>query len=166
MATSKARRNLAKTLAASGGVVVLGKTVPQSWFTPVVEDIVLPAHAQTSLPYTISCTVEDTTGVCDPSGIEFRVFGTVSGGDLEGVVLVIEYGNQIGPDCTNQELFYDTTTQVQAGNVFDATVVAIPPSQGWCDPEGHVRVRFQDQSAYGTGECHGVHNCDEVGETP
>ncbi len=43
-----ARRRVLKTLAAGGGVVVAGKTLPQSWYKPVVETVVLPAHAQTS----------------------------------------------------------------------------------------------------------------------
>ena len=42
------RRRILKTIAAGGGAVVAGKTLPQSWYKPVVETVVLPAHAQTS----------------------------------------------------------------------------------------------------------------------
>jgi len=166
--TDKTRRNLAKSLIASGGSVALGKSLPKGWITPIVENVVLPAHAQTSFLYNITCTVEDTDGPCGPTiGNEFRVFGSVSGGNLQGVVLKIEYINELNSgDCTNTGFAYETTTQVQAGNVFDETVLPVPPFDEWCDPEGIVRVRFQDQATYGGAECSGTHDCLEVGETP
>lgn len=175
MTIDKKRRSLAKALAASSSAVVVGKGLPDGWITPVVENVVLPAHAQTSFPYQIVCTVEDTNGPCDPViGNEFRVFGSVSGGDLQGVVLVIEYrnGTEEGDttsdsECTGQGTF-TTTTVVQAGNTFDETVLATPPVQTpplvWCDPIGTVRVRFQDQATYGSAECSDTHNCEEVEE--
>lgn len=43
------RRRLLKVLGASGGVVVAA-TLPKNWSTPVVESVVLPAHAQTTEP--------------------------------------------------------------------------------------------------------------------
>jgi hypothetical protein len=45
---NKARRKLLKTIAAGGGVVVAGKSLPDSWTRPVVDSVMLPAHAQTS----------------------------------------------------------------------------------------------------------------------
>jgi hypothetical protein len=158
-----------KSLVASGGAIILGKSIPQSWISPVVDAVVLPVHAQTSPLFDISCNVEDTDGDCDPDGIEFRVFGSVSGGDLEGVVLEIEYSNQSGEEsgeeCDNPNpstSSVTTTTVVQAGNTFDETVTALPPSgDEWCDEFGEVCVRFQDQSTFGTAECCEIHNCEE-----
>lgn len=43
-----ARRRLLKSLVAGGGAVAMGKTLPESWTRPMVEAVVLPAHAQTS----------------------------------------------------------------------------------------------------------------------
>lgn len=48
--TTKSRRALLKSIAAGGGVIVAGKTLPDKWAKPAVEAIVLPAHAETSPP--------------------------------------------------------------------------------------------------------------------
>ena len=42
------RRALLKSTAAAGGLMVFGKAAPESWMKPVVNAIVLPAHAQTT----------------------------------------------------------------------------------------------------------------------
>ena len=46
---SKARRKLLKSIAAGSGAVVAGKSLPESWTRPVVDGVMLPAHAQTSM---------------------------------------------------------------------------------------------------------------------
>ncbi len=43
-----ARRQLLKTLVAGGGVMASGKLLPDEWSRPVVESVLLPAHAQTT----------------------------------------------------------------------------------------------------------------------
>ena len=48
--SSKSRRKLLKSIAAGSGVIVAGKSLPESWTRPVVDSVVLPAHAQTSPP--------------------------------------------------------------------------------------------------------------------
>jgi hypothetical protein len=45
----KARRKLLKGMAAGGGAVIAGKSLPDNWGRPVVDSVMLPAHAQTSL---------------------------------------------------------------------------------------------------------------------
>ena len=42
------RRKLLKTIAAGSGAVVAGKAIPESWSRPVVDSVVLPAHAATT----------------------------------------------------------------------------------------------------------------------
>ncbi|MFW2439298.1 MAG: hypothetical protein ACN4GR_07990 [Arenicellales bacterium] len=42
------RRNLLKGIAMGSGAVLAGKTLPDSWSRPVVDSVMLPAHAQTS----------------------------------------------------------------------------------------------------------------------
>jgi len=42
------RRKLLKSLAAGSGAVIAGKSLPESWTKPVVDSVLLPAHAQTS----------------------------------------------------------------------------------------------------------------------
>jgi len=48
------RRKLLKTIAAGSGAVITGKSLPESWKRPVVDAVLLPAHAQTS-PASIIC---------------------------------------------------------------------------------------------------------------
>jgi hypothetical protein len=45
-----ARRNLLKGIAAGSGAVITGKSLPESWSRPVIDSVMLPAHAQTSGP--------------------------------------------------------------------------------------------------------------------
>jgi hypothetical protein len=51
--SDKSRRKLLKTIAAGSGAIVAGKNLPDSWTRPLVDSVVLPAHAQTS---PVSCT--------------------------------------------------------------------------------------------------------------
>lgn len=46
------RRKLLKTIAAGSGAIFAGGLLPESWTKPVVNSVVLPAHAQTSVPPT------------------------------------------------------------------------------------------------------------------
>ena len=46
--SSESRRKLLKSIAAGSGVIVAGKSLPESWSRPVVDSVMLPAHAQTS----------------------------------------------------------------------------------------------------------------------
>lgn len=59
------RRKLLKTIAAGSGAVIAGKSLPDNWTKPVVDSVVLPAHAQTSV--TQAFTYQQTqanTDVC------------------------------------------------------------------------------------------------------
>lgn len=44
-----ARRKLLKGIAAGSGAVLAGRNLPDSWSRPVVDAVMLPAHAQTSM---------------------------------------------------------------------------------------------------------------------
>jgi len=46
--SSESRRKLLKSIAAGSGAVIAGKSLPESWTRPVVNSVMLPAHAQTS----------------------------------------------------------------------------------------------------------------------
>ena len=46
--SSDSRRKLLKSIAAGSGAIVAGKSLPESWSKPVVDSVMLPAHAQTS----------------------------------------------------------------------------------------------------------------------
>ena len=47
--TAEDRRKLLKTVAAGGGAIIAGKTLPEKWTKPAVDAVMLPAHAQTSV---------------------------------------------------------------------------------------------------------------------
>jgi hypothetical protein len=47
--SSESRRKLLKSIAAGSGAIVAGKSLPESWSRPVVDSVMLPAHAMTSL---------------------------------------------------------------------------------------------------------------------
>ena len=42
------RRKLLKTVAAGGGAIIAGKSLPENWTRPAVDSVMLPAHALTS----------------------------------------------------------------------------------------------------------------------
>lgn len=43
-----ARRRILKRLVAGGGIIATGRMMPDDWHKPVVESVILPAHAQTT----------------------------------------------------------------------------------------------------------------------
>jgi anaerobic selenocysteine-containing dehydrogenase len=49
MNKTDSRRKLLKSIAAGTGAVVAGKSLPESWSRPVVDSVMLPAHAATSI---------------------------------------------------------------------------------------------------------------------
>ncbi|HKI74283.1 MAG TPA: hypothetical protein VJ998_06560 [Pseudomonadales bacterium] len=73
--SDKNRRKLLKSLAAGSGAVIAGKTLPEHWNRPVIESVVLPAHAQTSAAlvfYTASAAPGFFLGMNTDQGEESR----------------------------------------------------------------------------------------------
>lgn len=84
-----ARRRLLGAIAAGTGVIVTGRTLPNSWSRPVVNAVMLPAHAQTSCSGTYRGPTQEgggclQPGVCvtvtvlDCSSVEVRLDSNVS----------------------------------------------------------------------------------------
>ena len=46
--SNDSRRKLLKSIAAGSGAVVAGKSLPESWTKPIVDSVMLPAHAETT----------------------------------------------------------------------------------------------------------------------
>ncbi len=46
--STDSRRKLLKSIAAGSGAVVAGKSLPESWSKPVIDSVMIPAHAATT----------------------------------------------------------------------------------------------------------------------
>jgi len=59
--SNEKRRKLLKSIAAGSGAVIAGKSMPEGWTRPVVDSVLLPVHAQTSILAVASVTVQTDT---------------------------------------------------------------------------------------------------------
>ena len=59
--SNDSRRKLLKSIAAGSGAVVAGKALPESWSKPVVDAVMLPAHAETTNELCGDSVVSNTT---------------------------------------------------------------------------------------------------------
>ena len=64
---NRARREIIKSLVA-GGALVSGKMLPENWSSPVIEAVVLPAHAQTTVEDGEPGPVYSPEGIYNNSG--------------------------------------------------------------------------------------------------
>ena len=62
--SSESRRKLLKSIAAGSGAIVAGKSLPDKWTAPVVDTVMLPAHAQTSPAPTTTAAPTTTVEPC------------------------------------------------------------------------------------------------------
>ena len=88
--SKQSRRNLLKSMAAGSSAVIAGKSLPNDWAKPVVDSVLLPAHAETSdiTPPVASCslggTVETFTFGDNSTGV-FAIpgsYNSVNGGEI------------------------------------------------------------------------------------
>ena len=105
--SDKSRRKLLKSIAAGSGAVIAGKSLPESWVKPVVDSVMLPAHAQTStcafgitatstLPFSLT-----PPGPNVPFGLEGTITVTVTPAPADGETILLEGfvdGAYIGED--------------------------------------------------------------------
>ena len=49
MNKTESRRKLLKSITAGAGAIAAGKIIPESWSRPLVQSVILPAHAATSM---------------------------------------------------------------------------------------------------------------------
>jgi len=63
----ESRRRLIKMVAGSGGILVGAKVAPKEWTKPIVNSVVLPAHAQTTPgAFTLTCEGSPPNGSTVP----------------------------------------------------------------------------------------------------
>ena len=102
--SNDSRRKLLKSLAAGSGAVVAGKNLPESWSKPVIDTVMIPAHAET----TNDNEADAPAVLC--GGCYFSEGGPGGGSSYllpEGLAPGIVQGNQVtkfrgSPDCTGE----------------------------------------------------------------
>lgn len=86
---SESRRKLLKSIAAGSGTIIAGKNLPEKWTEPVINTVLLPAHAQTS---PMTATFNYTGGSQDfivPNGVcevSIDAYGA-EGGQFGGAIV-------------------------------------------------------------------------------
>lgn len=91
--TRKARRKILRGAAAGGGVAAGLHALPEKWASPVVDSVVLPAHAATS-PEGLRDPCETQIIPIDTETFDILVIGVVLGqGDLGGIQMDIVANN-------------------------------------------------------------------------
>ncbi len=84
--SDQSRRKLLKSIAAGSGAIIAGKSLPESWSKPVVDSVMLPAHAQTSVVPPVEPTVfTQTLG-----------FNYAAGGAIGGTMLTETFDFNLG----------------------------------------------------------------------
>jgi hypothetical protein len=61
--SKQSRRKMLKSMAAGSGAVIAGKSMPEQWAKPVVDSVILPGHAQTTIS---TCTIVGTVTAFAP----------------------------------------------------------------------------------------------------
>jgi len=84
--SNNSRRKLLKSIAAGSGAIVAGKSLPDAWCRPVVDSVLLPAHALTSACSTINIRIELTVTNATSGGSGYSIFrvGTLSPIESDG----------------------------------------------------------------------------------
>jgi hypothetical protein len=62
--SDQSRRKLLKTIAAGSGAIIAGTILPDKWTKPVVNSIILPAHAQATTQPPTAPTCQDDPTLC------------------------------------------------------------------------------------------------------
>jgi len=135
---SQKRRKALKALAiASGGLTL------SHWTKPAVKSVVLPAHAQTSIVYSMSCVGTPPNGTIVFLPVIVSALVTITPNPGPGQAVTIEgFCNGVGPD------FSDTLFTDAAGQVISTG------GPGFCSTGETVMVRFSFGGA--TTECNWV----------
>ena len=133
------KRRLIKIMGAGGGIAVSQSAVPLKaplkWSKPVMQSVVLPAHAMTSDTSGESgiTSIECSLSLPDPCTSQFMLVGQINGADLAGQILNIAFNGVfvtfptstpvLNPESSNLQ------TTVLANNQFSETFI-VAPSDG------------------------------------
>ena len=161
--SSESRRKLLKAIGASSGAIVAGKSLPESWSRPVVDSVLLPAHAQTSMIppptqlYKITdCTGESRNGA--PAGQLFQTGAEV----IENLTATVTPAPPVGTVIRRMIIvspvnlnYSDRTSPTDSGGLADQfNPVGLPNAEPV--PIGSVftlRYEFDDPATFGDSFC-------------
>ena len=134
-----ARRKLVKTVALGGAATAITKMVPDQWTRPVIESVLLPAHAQTTgcVIQSFSVTVDETGDSGAGSLGTFNSSGTVSGSgasDGSGTTLNFSIAAQVDPSVASMTLGMNFQSDTDPFGRDGANVP--PPQTNAPDPTG------------------------------
>jgi len=101
--SSSKRRQLLKSIVAGSGTIAAGKSLPESWSKPVINAIVLPAHA----------ALTDDTGLL---GAGATTSTTAAPACCEGVFCNLTF-NDGGPIGGSAQISSDCTITVEGGSI-------------------------------------------------
>jgi hypothetical protein len=129
-ANNEARRKILKAISGAGGVMAAGGILPHKWSRPLVDAVLLPAHAQTS-----ACT--------EPCQLSVQV-EWYTGDDCD-LMLVTPGGTEIHPKATPQSacLQHDG----DHGDTLDNTQIETVSTIGCCVNPGTYRLYFDNDLA-------------------
>jgi hypothetical protein len=157
--SDQSRRKVLKSIARGGGAVAAAKALPERWLKPVVESVLLPAHAQTSgcasgITASSSGSVNSFSRIVVIVDVETGELvarcSADSGFDINAVASSLAPGNYyvlgdsegsashviaITTECSNETLTY--TTSAASCNILFATV-SIP--DGTITPGGGQNI--------------------------
>ena len=122
--SSESRRKLLKSIAAGSGAIVAGKSLPDSWSKPIVDSVMLPAHAATS---------------------ELNYFGPVEVSEINLFQLCIQC---VRNDCSAKALENDRYYYEATGSL-GADMTLVDPND--CDSET-VILRVETVNGVATGQ--------------
>lgn len=163
--------NRRRLLAMTGGSLASAALVPHSWTRPVINSVILPAHAQTTGESTVAengsppaAPPEDIfsiscTAVCFNNIQQSFTFACVQGQllasdgtDMTGVAFQVAWNFPSGPNLV-------TNHTAGADGAFGAGNTLCGPSADGVFSSVNVVVSFTDEGTFGTNTCESTPLC-------
>ena len=154
--SNESRRKLLKSIAAGGGAIVAGKSLPDKWTAPVVDSVLLPAHAQTS-PAPTTTAAPPTVFTCtpDPQSVTSNeataqpphqdAIAIVFDGQSNGTLVIGDAPADVG--CTNVAFMADSD----------------PNQTTWDNYDVSCGIWTQSNASFGASGSSGPHQVDISG---
>ena len=142
----ESRRKLLKSIAAGSGAIVAGKSLPDSWSKPIVDSVMLPAHAQTSLV------------CCEGVFCDINISGPIGGSaQVSSDCTIIMEGGSIAGDWSGSgtvaadrsfsfAVNFPSGTEQVTGFVYDDCATIVGNMTGWGGFGGAVTPGLTDIS--------------------